>query len=51
MQELFERYLPNLVVRVPEFIKSIVDTLKMLGLAGIFVFILGTLLGILLITA
>ena len=51
MQELFERYLPNLAVRVPEFIKSIIDTLKMLGLAGIFVFILGTLLGILLITA
>ncbi len=49
MQGLLERLLPNLVVRVPEFLKSIVDTLKMLAVSGIFVFLLGLVLGVLLI--
>ncbi len=50
MQELLKIYFPNLAERIPEFIQSIIDTLKMLGLAGLFVFIFGILLGILLIT-
>lgn len=49
MQGLFERLFPNLVVRIPEFLKSIVDTLKMLGISGIFVFLFGIFLGVLLI--
>lgn len=50
MQGLLELYFPNLAERVPEFTKSIIDTLKMLGLAGLFVFLFGILLGVLLIT-
>ena len=50
MAELLEKYLPNLMERIPEFLKSIVDTLKMVGLSGIFVFVLGVFLGVLLIT-
>jgi D-methionine transport system permease protein len=49
MQGLFERTFPNLVVRVPEFLKSIMDTLKMLGISGVFVFLFGLVLGVLLI--
>ncbi len=49
MQGLFERLFPNLVVRVPEFLKSIVDTLKMLGISGIFVFLFGIAFGVLLV--
>ena len=50
MAELLEKYLPNLMERIPEFLKSIVDTLMMVGLSGIFVFVLGVFLGVLLIT-
>lgn len=49
MQGLFERLSPNLVVRVPEFLKSIVDTLKMLGISGVFVFLFGIAFGVLLV--
>ncbi|MCR5282817.1 MAG: ABC transporter permease [Lachnospiraceae bacterium] len=49
MQEFLTKVLPNLSVRVPEFQKSIVDTLKMLGLSGSFVFLFGILLGVVLI--
>ncbi len=49
MQELLERLLPNLVVRVPEFLKSILDTLKMLGISGVFVFLFGIFFGVALI--
>ncbi len=49
MQGLFERLFPNLVVRVPEFLKSIVDTLKMLGISGAFVFLFGIAFGVLLV--
>ena len=49
MQELLEKYLPNISVRVPEFIKAIQDTLKMVAISGIIVFIFGVLLGVLLI--
>ncbi len=51
MAGLLEKYLPNLVDRVPEFGVSILDTLKMLGLAGIFVFIIGIFLGLVLTVA
>ena len=49
MQGLFEQLFPNLVVRVPEFLKSIVDTLKMLGISGVFVFLFGIAFGVLLV--
>ncbi len=49
MQEFLTRLLPNLMDRVPEFQKSIIDTLKMLGLSGAFVFLLGLFFGVVLI--
>ena len=49
MQELFKLYFPNLVVRVPEFLNSVWDTLKMVGISGAFVFALGIFFGVLLI--
>ena len=50
MAELLEKYSPNFMERIPEFLKSIVDTLKMVGISGAFVFVLGVFLGVLLIT-
>lgn len=49
MQELLTKALPNLAVRVPEFQKSILDTLKMLALSGSFVFLFGVFFGVILI--
>lgn len=48
MQELFERLLPNMKGRVPEFLESIGATLRMIGISGIFVFVVGIFLGLLL---
>lgn len=48
MRELIERLLPNMVGRWPEFLKSILDTLRMVGISGVFVFILGIFLGLIL---
>ena len=45
----FERYFPNLAERVPEFIKSILDTLRMTAISGVFIFILGIMFGVMLI--
>jgi D-methionine transport system permease protein len=50
MQELIERFLPNLSGKIPEFLKAIRDTLVMVGISGIFVFILGLILGLLIVT-
>ena len=45
MQELLLKILPNLMVRIPEFVESIIDTLKMVAISGGFVFLFGVLLG------
>lgn len=49
MQELLLKILPNLMVRIPEFVESIIDTLKMVAISGGFVFLFGVLLGVTLI--
>ena len=49
MQELLPKILPNLMVRIPEFVESIIDTLKMVAISGGFVFLFGVLLGVTLI--
>lgn len=49
MQELLLKILPNLMVRIPEFVESIIDTLKMVAISGSFVFLFGVLLGVTLI--
>ena len=47
--EGLREYFPNLADRVPEFIKSIGDTFRMTAISGIFIFIAGLILGVLLI--
>ncbi len=49
MLELMAKYTPNLLDYWPEFIKSIGETLQMLSISGIFSFVLGLFLGILLV--
>ncbi|MBO6260158.1 MAG: ABC transporter permease [Lachnospiraceae bacterium] len=49
MQDLLLKLLPNLMVRIPEFIDSIIDTLKMVAISGGFVFLFGILIGVTLI--
>jgi D-methionine transport system permease protein len=48
MQELLEKYLPNVMSKLPDFYKSISETLQMVFKAGIVIFIIGLLLGIIL---
>jgi len=48
MQELLEKYLPNVMSKLPDFYKSIAETLQMVLKAGIMIFIIGLLLGIIL---
>lgn len=48
MQEVLETWLPHLMGRLPEFYKSIWDTLAMLAWSGVLVFILGVFFGMLL---
>ena len=45
---ILNEYFPNVADRLPEFIKSIGDTLRMTFISGIFVFIAGIILGVLL---
>ncbi len=49
MQEHLKLWLPNVMVRLPEFYKAIGDTLTMFGIAGVFVLVLGLTLGVVLI--
>ncbi|ABX41609.1 methionine ABC transporter permease [Lachnoclostridium phytofermentans] len=48
MQELLEKYLPNVMSKLPDFYKSISETLQMVLKAGIVIFIIGLLIGIIL---
>lgn len=49
MQELVSKYLPNLIEYKGEFFTSIVETLQMLVIAGVFSFIIGLFLGIVIV--
>lgn len=48
MLEILESYLPNVMNKLPAFYESILETLQMVARAGILIFILGLLLGIVL---
>lgn len=49
MQEILNRYLPNVVERLPTFGKAIGDTLIMVAWSGSIAFVLGLVLGVVLI--
>lgn len=49
MQEILNRYLPNVVERLPAFGKAIGDTLIMVAWSGSIAFVLGLVLGVVLI--
>ena len=49
MQELLEKIFPNTMDKLPEFGKSIVDTLIMLGISGVISFFLGVFFGVILV--
>ena len=51
MQEILNRYLPNVMERLPAFGKAIGDTLIMVGWSGSIAFVLGLVLGVVLIVA
>ncbi|MGB7594948.1 MAG: methionine ABC transporter permease [Erysipelotrichaceae bacterium] len=51
MVEWIRPYIPNLLDYFPEFLVSIKETLIMLGISGIFTFILGLTLGIVLVVS
>lgn len=47
--EILNRLMPNVIARLPEFFKSIVDTLIMVGWSGVFSFFIGIFLGVVII--
>lgn len=49
MQEILNRYLPNVMERLPAFSKAIGDTLIMVAWSGSIAFVLGLVLGVVLI--
>lgn len=49
MEELINKLLPNVVNKLPELGKSIVDTFYMIGISGAISFIFGLILGIILV--
>jgi D-methionine transport system permease protein len=49
MQELLKSLFPNVLSKLPEFYESIYETLVMVGLSGFISFILGLILGIILV--
>lgn len=49
MEELINKLLPNVVNKIPELGKSIVDTFFMIGISGAISFIFGLILGIILV--
>lgn len=49
MQEILNRYLPNVMERLPAFGKAIGDTLVMVAWSGSIAFVLGLVLGVVLI--
>lgn len=46
MEEVLNLWFPHVMARLPEFYKSIIDTLLMMAWAGILVFLLGVVFGI-----
>lgn len=51
MQEILNRYLPNVMERLPAFGKAIGDTLIMVAWSGSIAFVLGLVLGVVLIVS
>lgn len=49
MQEFINTLLPNVVTKIPELIKSFNQTMYMMGISGSISFLIGLLLGVLLI--
>lgn len=49
MEELINRLLPNVVNKLPELGKSVVDTFYMIGISGGISFVFGLILGIILV--
>lgn len=49
MEELIKKLLPNVVDKIPELVKAVIDTLYMIGVAGAISFIFGLILGIILV--
>lgn len=49
MAEIMNKYFPNVMTKIPEFQQSIIDTLVMVLWSGIIAYIIGALLGILLV--
>lgn len=47
MQEFLSKYLPNIASKLPDFWQAIVETFQMVTRAGIFIFLIGLTLGIL----
>lgn len=49
MVEILNKYLPNVMSKIPEFQQSIIDTLIMVLWSGIIAYAIGSLLGIILV--
>lgn len=49
MEELINRLLPNVVNKLPELGKSVIDTFYMIGISGGISFVFGLILGIILV--
>lgn len=49
MAEIMNKYFPNVMTKIPEFQQSIIDTLVMVLWSGVIAYIIGALLGILLV--
>lgn len=49
MQQFINQLLPNVVTKIPELLKSLGQTLYMMGLSGAIAFVIGLFLGVLLI--
>lgn len=50
MSEFMSNYFPNVVEKIPEFSKSIIETIQMVTWSGVFSLVIGLILGIILVT-
>lgn len=50
MSEFISNYFPNVVEKIPEFSKSIIETIQMVTWSGVFSLVIGLILGIILVT-
>lgn len=46
MQELLNNYLPNIADKLPDFWQAVSETVQMVGRSGIYIFVIGMFLGI-----